>query len=259
MHNVSGEKSATPKVEVTVESAVDSTTSVISEAPRVVQGSVVARAPEPKWKWTPKKREALNLMLSGGTVTQVAERVGVHRNTLTNWTKTPAWLAEQKRYIEEEQISSRLRRVKTTAIIADKLGAKALSELSKDLKEIDPTRAGLMLREHLNYTKSERDLYGENGQPQGGPGTAININVGGPNGTPLPSTEHQATALTSFTQFLEAYDPALAVVAHSPQEAAALMAEKVLQESNLLDTIREEDREVFRREADAEEATKRRR
>lgn len=259
MHNVSGEKSATPKVEVTVESSASSTTSTVSEEPRIVHGSVVARAPGPKWKWSPKKREALNLLLSGGTVTQVAERVGVHRNTLTNWTKTHAWLQEQKRYIEEEQISSRLRRVKTTAVIADKLGAKALGELSKELSEIDPTRAGLMLREHLNYTKSERDLYGENQQGQGGPGTAININLGGPNGAPLPSAEHQATALTSFTQFLAAYDPVLAVVAHSPQEAAALLAEKVLQESNLLDTIREEDREEFRREADAEESAKRRR
>jgi hypothetical protein len=174
--------------------------------------------------------------------------------------KAPEWTAEVQRALSEEQTSSKLKRVKLTAAIADQLGAKALRELQKDdLGSIDPGRAGLVLREHLNYVKAERDLYGETGQQGQQPGLVINIGAPGANGTPAVSSERAATAVLSFATFMEAYDPQLAVVARSPQEAAALLMEKALQESPLLDHIREEDREQFRREAESEEANKKRR
>lgn len=255
---MAGENEAVPMPVVTVVSTGRSTSSDPASLAKSVQGTVVSKAPSRRWKWTKKKKEALNYLMKGHSVTDVASKVGAHRNTIMLWMKAPEWSAEAQRWVGEKQVSTKLRRLTMTTAIADQLAAKSVKALEDD--EIDPSQAGLVLREHLNYVKAERDLFGENDQQAPhGPGTALHIHLGAP-GQPAPvNSEVQATAVMAFRDFMSKYDPALAVVARSPQEAAALLAEKVLQESNLLDTIREEDRETMRQEQEVAEAAKRRR
>lgn len=225
---------------------------------KTVQGAVVSKAKGRRWKWSKKKKEAFSLLMKGLAITDVASKIGAHRNTLSLWMKAPEWVAEAQKYVGEKQLSTKLRRLTMTTAIADQLAAKSVKALEEE--DIDPSTAGLMLRSHLEYVRAERDLFGDGeGQAQGGTGPALHIHVGAP-GQPQPvGGPVQATAVLAFRDFMAKYDPNLAVVARSPQEAAALLAEKVLQESNLLDTIREEDRETTRLEQEAAEAIKRRR
>lgn len=251
---------APPKGVVEVLPPENSGTS-ITVAPTAVVHRPAQRAPGDSWKWTKAKKEALRLTMNGAPVTEVAERLGVHRNSITNWMKHPAWLEEAQRQFNDSRTSSKFRRLKTTTIIADKLGVKAAQAIDKEEGDVDVNRAGLFLRTHLEYAKAEKDIYSGDGNGQQN-APLVNINVqqnGGTSPSDKAADSRRGTDLLSYKEFLRAYDPNLAVVARSPQEADLLMAEKVLQESNLLDIIREEDREQMRAEQEASEVAKRRR
>ena len=231
---------------------------------KTVQGEVVSRktGKGSRWKWSEKKRKALKQLLAGSPSTEVAERLDVSRNTLLNWSKHPEWIARVQQILHETQTASKLRRISMTGAIADKLGAQAYKALdTKDEegnpKELDPN-AGLFLRSHLEYAKAERQFFGEEGGASGNIGPIVNITVGGngPNSVAPVNLAQESTSLVAFRDFVKRYDPKLAVVAHNPEEAAALLVEKVMQESNLLDTVREENRAEFRVEAELEEAKK---
>lgn len=254
------EDRATPNVEVKVVTAEKSTTSDSTGLVKTVQGTVVSRSggkPGRRWKWTPRKKEAFRLIMQGSNITEAAEKAKVHRNSLAEWMKAPEWLAEAQKYVSESQVSTKLRRLKTTTIIADQLAAKSMKALQDE--DMDTGQAGLVLRSNLEYLRAERDLYGEGADQPHGPGTVLQINVGAP-GQPQPvDSDKAATAVLAFKDFMSKYDPELAVAARSPSEAAAVLAEKVLQESGLLDTIREEDRTALRQEAEDLEALRRKR
>lgn len=257
---MTAQNEAPPIIEATVTSSKESTTYDPVANAKIVHGTAQIGARGRRWSWSKKKKEALRMLMAGSTVVDVAEKIGAHRNTITLWMKAPEWTIEAQRYVSEGQLSTKLRRLKMTSVLADQLGVKAVQALKDD--NLDPVRAGLLLREHTSYVKAERDLYGETtgGQNTGGQGT-INIVLGGtgPNGAAPVDEGKQATAILSLKDFMKGYDPGLAVVAHSPQEAMLLLAEKVLQESNLLDLIREEDRAEMRSDQEAEQAGKRRR
>ena len=40
---------------------------------------------------TPAQQRALTLLCAGSTITAVAQAIGVHRNTIGNWMRTPAF------------------------------------------------------------------------------------------------------------------------------------------------------------------------
>lgn len=208
------------------------------------------------WKWTTKKWKALKLMLAGASVLQVAKSIGKHRNTVHNWSNHPVWQAEMATRLRQMQSSTKLRRVRATTVLADKLASKSLKLLSGKASKIDVARAGLVGRMHLEYAKAERAFFGENAESGATP--MVNIIVGGnsPGSVAPVADEKASTAVLAFEEFMMKYSPDLAVEASSPQEAAALIAEKVLQESNLVDIIREEDREVLRKESEAADAAK---
>jgi hypothetical protein len=248
---------AVPTTAQTVVSGVESTTSDLLALAKTVQGQVVSKARGRRWKWTKARRDALKLVLSGTPIVDVAERVKAHRNTIMGWMKQPEWMAEAQRAISESQVTTKLRRLKMTSIITDKLGVHSLKALEGD-SIANVQEANLALRAHLEYVRSERDLFGE-GEQQGGQPAGVHIHLGAPGQPQAVGSVNQATSLLSFREFMLKYDPGLAVVAHSPQEAALLLAEKVLQESNLLDIIREEDRAVMHQEDEVSEAAKRRR
>lgn len=253
------ENEAVPSVDVKVVTEENSIGSDPVALAKTVQGAVVSKAPAPRsrWKWTKKKREAFRLIMQGGTITDVAEKVKAHRNSVMVWMKHPEWQAEAARHLGETQGTTKLRRMKVTSILADKLGAHSIKALDDD--DIDVSKAGLTLRSHLEYVRAERELFGEGEGNNGGPGTAVHVHLGSLGQPQAVSGALQTTAVMAFKDFMDKYDPKLAVAARSPQEAAVLLMEKTLQESNLLDIIREEDREQTRVEAEEQEAAKRRR
>lgn len=245
-------ESATPKAEEPAkfpQSQVVETTAIVQAVP-VNKPVKVQRA-----RWGTKKREALRLALHGAGPVEIAAKLGIHRNTVTNWAKSPEWLNEIRRSMGENQLSSKLRRVYTTTLLTDKLASHALKAL--DETDIDTTKAGLFLREHANYVKLEREQYGE--QPGGGEGghPAININIGG---APLQA-ENSAptTASIPFKEFLDQLPSTMEIEADSPQEAVATLTQRALQDTELLDKVRTEDKADLVLEAEAEEAARRKR
>lgn len=257
---MASENRAPPIIEAVATSSIESTPYDPIEDAKLVHGSAQTKAPVRRWSWSKKKKEALRLVMGGSAIVDVAEKVGAHRNSIMLWMKAPEWLAEAQRLVGEGQLSTKLRRLKMTSVIADQLGVKAVQALKDD--NFNPATTGLLLREHTSYVKAERELYGEGAQPQqGSQGGTIQIVLGGsgPNAASPVDEGKQATAVLALKDFMKGYDPNLAVVAHSPQEAMLLLAEKVLQESNLLDMIREEDRAEMRSAQEAEEAGRRRR
>lgn len=258
VHNVAETDSAAPEVVVVPELPEKSSGSDPVALAKVVHGTALSGPRGTRWKWTKRKREAFKLIMQGAGISETADRVKAHRNSIMLWMKAPEWMAEAQKYVTEAQVSTKLRRIKMASVIADQLGAKSLKALAED--DLDVGKTGLVLREHLNYLRAERDLFGEEAGGGGAaPGGHVHIHVGAP-GQPQPVDDgRQATAMLSFIDFMQKYDQNLAVMAHSPQHAAALLAEKTLQESSLIDTIREEDREAMRKETEAAEAAKRRR
>lgn len=211
------------------------------------------------FRWNGKKRDALKMQLSGHTIVAIAEKLNVHRNTITNWMKDPAWMAEAQRTLREGQMTSKLKRLKSTSVLADKLAVAADEMLENDRFIKHPGAASLVLQQHSSYVKAERELYGESDGAPGSSAPIININVGGQGGAVPVSEGKEGTSMLAFTEFLHKYDPNVEVLARSPQEAVMLGLEKVLQESTLLDTVRAEDKEMVRQEVEAEESAKRRR
>lgn len=251
------EKEALPKVEIATasEGAHDA-----SPGAQIVPGTVTKVVGARPWKWTEKKRAALKHVLDGKGVVEIGKLLDVHRNTVRNWLSDSTFQDAIRRRVSERQTNTKLKRLRATEILTDTLATRA-AESIRDPQAIDPNKARLFLQEHRAYVREERDLYGEgqSGGAQGGPGTMVNIVMGGQNGPSPVDGERRSTAMLAFSDFMAAYDPAMTVIAATPQEAAARIAEKVLQESNLIDTIREEDRAILNQEAAAEAEAKRRR
>lgn len=100
---------------------------------------VVAQA-EPKltwWEEDPKREEALEMILDGMSKSQVAKHLGVHRNTVNNWCADARFITEANHRMNEHKAGKRIRRLRTTNIINDKIEKITLALVTKvegDLK-----------------------------------------------------------------------------------------------------------------------------
>lgn len=100
---------------------------------------------------------AIEMLVDGAAHKLVAERVGVHRNTITNWLKDPAFRVELARRSDERLAAAKQRLAIVTTNLVDRLGR--LAHHAMTAAERDPTdrRAQHAARDWLrNYRELSR-------------------------------------------------------------------------------------------------------
>jgi hypothetical protein len=232
----------------------------------VVSTAIVKAEPTPpvkeEWVWDKKKRVAFRMMLEGFGPVDIAKKIGVHRNTIRNWSHANEWLVELRNRIQEKQLSTKLRRLDLTEVLTDKLAVRAAQAINGEIPSFQLT--GIFLKEYREYTKSERELYGENnkgGGGGGGPspqgGALVNINVGGQT---TPAENMSEIDAVSFRDFLKSrVAEGTTIEAENEQEALVAATREILMHTDALDQIHEADKKLDHEEAAKEEAQKRRR
>lgn len=215
-----------------------------------------------EWSWDKKKRIAFRMTLEGAGPGDIAKKIGVHRNTIRNWSRSQEWLKELRDRIQEKQLSTKLRRLDVHEVLTDQLSTQAARAIAGQIPSFQLT--GTYLKEYREYVKAERELYGETMKGGGGgnqapQGPLVNINMGS-------QTEAQAsdaaTELDSiaFKEFLKSGTADGEVInATTEQDAIVLKTRELLRKTDLLDKIHEADKKVSHAESVREEAGKRRR
>jgi len=216
--------------------------------------------------WTKQKRVAFRKVMEGIPILQIAKQIGVHRNTIHNWLGTVEWQKEMQVRVHSKQLSTKLRSLSRFDDLAEKVTTAALDALEGDEHgRLNPTLVGVLLKESREVTRTERELYGENMRPGTGSANApqvpaININIG--RGASTPGTEGEASnALDeiSFRDFLlHVTKPGETIEAKDNDDALVLKTRAMLQETDVLDQLHEDDKTHNHAEAVAEEASKRR-
>jgi hypothetical protein len=94
------------------------------------------------WHEDPRREQALEMFLDGIAKTQIAKKLDVHRNTIRLWCTNSLFVAEANYRLNEHKAGKRIRRLRATNIINDKLERVAVgmvSLLEHDLKIDDTT------------------------------------------------------------------------------------------------------------------------
>lgn len=220
---------------------------------------VVVEKPGEVWAWTRVKRRALDLTLEGLPIGQIADKLGKHRNTIRNWWHSPEFKGEVQRRITEYATSMKLRQSHRSSVLSEALFTKATRLMKEALEEggkIDIGQSQLVLRELRDYQREERELAG---------GTVARVEhrifvEGGE----TPEAKRDSASARSFHEFLKEHVPHVTSLKTmpadtTPQEALVEVAAELLQSTDLLDKIGEEDKITDREEAEAAEAIKRKR
>lgn len=209
-----------------------------------------------RWTWDKKKRLAFRMSLEGTPQVDIAKKLGVHRNTIRNWTRTREWLTELKNRIQEKQMSTKLRRLNMVDDLVDDLHDKAKEIINTD-KPVHPGTAGVFIKEFREYVRTERELYGENmkGQaslqaPQQGALVNINVSDQGP-----VIVEASGMAFKDFVKQNTAAGET--IEAESSQEAMIAKTRSLLTNTDLIDSLNEEDKAAEKVEAQRVDAKRR--
>lgn len=111
---------------------------------------------DPRWDL------AMELLLEGATHRLVAERIGVHRNTIRNWRRVAAFRVELARRSDERLAAAKQRLAILTTKLVDRLGW--LAHHAIDAAERDPTdrhaqrAARDWLRNYRNLSRAEAEI-----------------------------------------------------------------------------------------------------
>ena len=223
----------------------------------IVKAPDTTPVPTTKWSWNKKKRVAFRMTLEGVSQTAIAKNLGVHRNTIRNWTRTREWLEELKARIQEKQLSTKLRRIGTMDTLVDSLTRKA-QDIADSPIPVHPATASVFLKECREYVKTERDLYGENAKiaASGGPnGSMVNINIGGNDPSIPVNVDMGGQAFKDFVKQNTAQGET--IDAASPQEVLIAKTRSMLAGTDVLDLLNEEDKYAERTEAARVDAKRR--
>ena len=213
------------------------------------------------WTWDKKKRIAFRMALEGVGPSEIAKKVGVHRNTIRNWSRTRQWGEELRTRLQEQQLSTKIKRLNTLDKVGNALTEKAL-DVIENPAGAGPALTAIFLKETREYAKLERELYGENGSPSSGGSSPnlININVGGGSAAPAATDQARELEALSFRDYLKAHTAESDTIeATDEQTALVTKTRELLQQTDLLDQVHEVDKQASREEAAKEEATKKRR
>lgn len=205
-----------------------------------------------EWKWTKKKRKAIRLILRGWEHGKIAESLSIHRSTLTRWRKNQEFSAELMTKAREYMETRRFKRTHETGVIADQLAgltAKRLSDAIRsggdpDQRELNQLQ--LFMREYRAFKESEKIDFGDD--PRGG-GVSVNIGIGVSGGASSDATSQSFRAFVE--EHLDKVPDNVIVNADTPQEMLLGIAETLVESTDMLDDMYEEDKAAAARaEAD---------
>lgn len=104
-----------------------------------VSVEVIAKSDEPVdwWHEEPKRALALEHILNGMAKMQVAKKLDVHRNTINNWCADQRFIAESNLRMREHMGAKRIRRMKSTNLLGDKIERVTMALISKVETQLD--------------------------------------------------------------------------------------------------------------------------
>jgi hypothetical protein len=107
---------------------------------------------------------AIELLLSGVSHKLIGERCGVHRNTISNWVRDPAFRIELSRRVDERMATVKLRRLHEVSRFVDQLhriANKVLADAENHPRDRRAQRAAAAwLRNYRKAREVERQDVG---------------------------------------------------------------------------------------------------
>lgn len=216
-----------------------------SSAPSDAPSPTLALTVKGAWKWTRKKRKAVRYVVRGWTDIRIAEDLGVHRNTIKRWKDTAEFRAAVLTEANEYTQRTRFKRVHEAGVFADQFG----TQLAKTFKELNELKDGKISQVQLNalqaltrgyseFRNHERSDFGDNVRRVEG-----NFTIGALNSTDPAAS---AAGAVSFKRFIEEnvskIPKGLIEQSRSPGEALVLATRALVQSTDILDKIYEEDK-----------------
>jgi len=108
------------------------------------------------WAWTPEREKAVQQVVAGIPKTQIADKLGVHRNTVNNWCKHPEFVARVRELTDDRVNTTRQRRHVETQLFTDKIAKAAHTMLDVAIKNPKDGTAVRAAREWLGEYRSFR-------------------------------------------------------------------------------------------------------
>jgi len=204
--------------------------------------SLMKTAKPAKWEWTTDRERCLDYLLAGMPKRQIARELGVHRNTVNNWTARPEFIHEARKRFDEHVNSTRVRRLMETNSFTSRIAKMISKHLDAAETKGDATemrRAMEWMREYRQFRDQERQDTGDNVQRVQHSGGLL---VGG------EGEMHHTTHKASFKDFLESMiddgvvDTDAIEIDTPPGEVIRQVVQQSLTDGGLLDTINEEDK-----------------
>lgn len=204
------------------------------------------------WKWTPKKREAIRLLLQGKTYKAIAKKLGYNEKTIRRWRQTPEFHAELLTKAREYADQHQYKRAFETGLLTDQLATMAASKMAAITEEdggpgqVDINELQLYLREYREFKDSEKTDFGidPRGRAGSGGGVHVNVGIGVGSGAP-PGSDTGAKGSESFKSFIEAnlgkVPQRVISDAKTPQQALLGIAEALVEETDVIEELYEED------------------
>jgi len=210
-----------------------------------------ATSPTPKtWKWTKRKRRAVDLLVRGWSVRRIGEEIGASYVTVQRWKSSPefvtAVLTRARDYVQR----TRFKRVHETGLITDHLLAqiaRCFARLNDGglLTQAEVNRLAMLLREYRAFRSEERDDFGDDVRKVEGH-FAFGITQ------PIrPSGERIGDM--SFKQFFEANSDKIPTEvferSKTVAEALVLATRELIKNTDIVDQLFDEENEAIRAES----------
>lgn len=196
----------------------------------------------PQWAWDKRKSKAVDLTLKGASVRAIAQELGVHWNTVQTWRSHPEFQQRLARLAREYAQTTRFRRVHETGVFTSAISrqlVKVLDRLENAAESVpqDVHLLQVFLREFRAMRQCESQDFGDNVQRYEG---AIHVHgLGSEASRPMGSQEE------TFERFLDRaevkVDRKVIDSAATPQEALQALIEQVIEGTDLVDQVQEED------------------
>ncbi len=120
------------------------------------------------FEWDDAKEKCLDLLLEGIPKLKIAAQLGVHRNTINNWTSHPVFMTKANARMSDIRESTTFKRTRQAGVFADVAGKnamKAAMDLDKDpTSEVQRRRFRDFTAEWRDNTRTEREILGLNVQ-----------------------------------------------------------------------------------------------
>lgn len=205
----------------------------------VKEPAQIVVAPQPSapvkstWQWTKVKRKAVQLVLEGYSDRDIGDKLGKHRNTILAWRHTPEFALEVKEQMEQFATRLKLKRIRQTTALTDVF----VSKLATAANEDNLAKVGTYGREFHAMRMEERQDLGDNIKR-----VDARVQVDGKH-------EHTVTGV-GFREFLEknadVIDAEVVAAAGSEADAVVLAAQQVLQHSDYLEQLHEQDKQALK-------------